>query len=115
MFSTTEANQLLKIPLVFQHYTEHKAMDNKMDFLRFIDMHYIHGCPNTPDYDKDMQLPFKTASRSIFTVSSAIVPTTANFTKFESYINIEKNKSHRQNQMLGLNFPSNIWQPPKSC
>lgn len=57
--STTEASQLLKIPIALQHYQEHKQTDKNMSLLSFLDMHYMHGSPHDGDYDRDMQLPFK--------------------------------------------------------
>lgn len=57
--STTEASQLFKIPVIIQHYQEHRQADKQMSFLSFLDMHYMHGSPHDDDYDRDMQLPFK--------------------------------------------------------
>lgn len=57
--ATTEASQLLKIPIVLQHYLEHRQANKDMSLLSFLDMHYMHGSPHDDDYDRDMQLPFK--------------------------------------------------------
>ena len=61
LFSVTEAHQLLKLPVIFQHYAEHKTENDKISFLEFLAMHYLHGSPNDKDRDRDMQLPFKTS------------------------------------------------------
>ncbi len=113
MFSTTEAIQLLKLPLILQHYKEHKATDNSMGFIRFIDIHYLHECPKAPDYSKDMQLPFKTVSRSMFSITSAIVPSTTSIINQDLLFDMEQIKYYKQNQKLDSTFPSNIWQPPR--
>lgn len=58
-FATTEAKQLFKIPVIFQHYAEHQQEDYHLSLLEFLDMHYMHGSPFDQDYDRDMKLPFK--------------------------------------------------------
>ncbi len=115
LFSTTEANQLLKMPLIFEHFKEHKALNKDLSFIQFLDIHYMHQCPKGKDNSKDMQLPFKTVSHSIFSISSAIVPTTAKIKWFIQLDNIQKIKSNLQNQFLLSTYLSNIWQPPRIC
>jgi hypothetical protein len=74
LFSTTEAHQLLKLPIVFQHYAEHQLEDKNISFIEFLDIHYMHGSPSDADYDRDMQLPFKSSVDCISNISFASVP-----------------------------------------
>ncbi len=66
LFSTTEAKQLLKLPLVFQHFKEHQKENKTISFLHFLKIHYLQGSPRDKDYNRDMQLPFKTSNDYIF-------------------------------------------------
>ncbi len=59
--STTEASQLLKLPVILQHFHEHQQRNPGISFFKFLDMHYLHGSPHDEDYERDMQLPFKRA------------------------------------------------------
>lgn len=73
LISTTEVSQLLKLPLILQHYHEHQAINKNISFLAFLDMHYMHGSPHDDDYDRDMQLPFKKADHHA-SISPVSVP-----------------------------------------
>ena len=77
--STTEASQLMKLPVILQHYHEHRQQDQKISFIAFLDMHYMHGSPHDDDYERDMQLPFKRADHHAV-VSPVIITPPAEFT-----------------------------------
>ncbi|NNU33092.1 hypothetical protein HK413_00860 [Mucilaginibacter sp. S1162] len=74
LFSTTELHQLLKLPVVFEHFAEHRKKNKNISFLQFPDMHYLHGSPKDKDYNEDMKLPFKTADNCTATVSPVLIP-----------------------------------------
>jgi hypothetical protein len=115
LFATTEAKQLLKLPVVFEHYAEHKQDDKQMTMLKFLSIHYLHGSPRDKDYDRDMKLPFKTSGDCISTVSSDIIPVTFQFSIVNPIeISLKPIFIHTYEFILS-SFPSTIWQPPKSC
>ncbi|OLY92010.1 hypothetical protein SAMN05444008_106213 [Cnuella takakiae] len=58
LFTNTELYQLVKMPVLLEHYQEHKA--GGMNLLGFLKEHYFNGGVRNPDYERDMQLPFKT-------------------------------------------------------
>jgi hypothetical protein len=60
LFGSTDAYQLLKLPLLVGHYVKHKRESPYMTVGSFIKMHYIDPQPFDNDYKQDMQLPFKT-------------------------------------------------------
>lgn len=60
-FGTTDAYQLLKFPIMLQHFVEHRREDPKMSFIAFLRMHYADKIVVDEDFSRDMQLPFKTA------------------------------------------------------
>ncbi|MEO7049922.1 MAG: hypothetical protein ABI091_31750 [Ferruginibacter sp.] len=74
LFSATEAYQLLKLPIAFEHFREHKAQDKKTGFLSFIIMHYFSGNTKDADYEKDLRLPFKTSDNFVMSVTPVTVP-----------------------------------------
>ena len=59
LLSTTQLIELTKIPVLVDHFKEHRSQNSSITLLGFLDMHYAHGCPKDADYDKDMELPFK--------------------------------------------------------
>ena len=65
----TELHQVLKAPLLVEHYYEHNDKE-ELSVLTFLEMHYLNGNVKDADYEKDMKLPFKT--HEISSVSFAI-------------------------------------------
>jgi hypothetical protein len=61
LLGATELSQLLKIPLLIEHYTEHKLDNGNLSLLSFMYMHYVVDDGATTDEQKDQNLPFKSA------------------------------------------------------
>ncbi len=65
-----ELYQLLKLPILFEHFSEHKRIDNSVSFTDFLGMHYWGTDINDDDDARDQQLPYKKAdvhlSQSVF-------------------------------------------------
>ena len=115
LLSSTEAHQLLKLPVVFQHYAEHKQENKSISFIQFLAMHYLHGSPKDKDYSRDMQLPFKSSADCPSSTAPAFVPVMVEIIPVKpSEISLNKN-SFLQYQILLSSYLANIWQPPKSC
>jgi hypothetical protein len=113
LISTTELHQLMKLPMVFIHFSEHKKLDSQITFLQFLDMHYMHGSPKDKDYQEDMKLPFKTDHNCVSTVFAAYIHqkkyTLTNKSTDISQIGIPLLK----NQFILSSFTTCIWQPPQ--
>jgi hypothetical protein len=76
-------------------------------------MHYLNGSPRDKDYDRDMELPFKTSSDNISIINN-FVPLNPTFS-IKNPIEILKKKNYtRLNQSSISMYLSNIWQPPKT-
>jgi len=59
ILDTTCACQILKLPLLIRHYTEHKILNPDIDVIEFLSMHYWGEDMDDNDEEKDMELPFK--------------------------------------------------------
>lgn len=117
LFATTDAYQLLKLPVVFQHFAEHRAEDKSISFLAFLDIHYMHGSPKDADYDKDMQLPFKKACPDCVSciAAAAFVPLTTSLSIDKHFVQRKQELVFPQDQTLTSSYLASIWQPPKYC
>jgi len=115
LFSTTELHQLLKLPMVFEHFSHHRKENRNISFLQFLDMHYMHGSPKDKDYSEDMKLPFKTADNCISSVSPVVVPSLATTLQNPIIYIPEKEMHIPRNELIPSSFLSRVWQPPKSC
>lgn len=59
LFSNTGLREMVKLPVLFAHYFEHKELDSSITFLTYLMDHY-NSVPHTDnDEDRDNQLPFK--------------------------------------------------------
>ncbi|WP_157576773.1 hypothetical protein [Asinibacterium sp. OR53] len=115
LFSTTQAVELLKLPVVFQHYHEHKMLDKDMTFLAFLDIHYMHGSPHDDDYDRDMQLPFKTPIHTTAAAANYVAPAPISIIAPKVFF-IEKKQPLIYNTIgYSFNYHSSVWQPPRAC
>jgi hypothetical protein len=53
---TTEAHEFLKLPMLFDHYTEHSSQRPELSFLDFLNEHYLGNAAHSHSHD---QLPFQ--------------------------------------------------------
>lgn len=65
----SEALQLLKMPVLVQHFWEHHEQDPQLSLARFLKLHYTGKYTLDEDYSKDQQLPFRTSNDLLNTVS----------------------------------------------
>ena len=71
LISFTEFREVLRLPLLVEHYQEHKGKVAEMSFLDFLVMHYKTDVPHD---DTDMSLPFKDCNH-YFSISLVVLPT----------------------------------------
>jgi hypothetical protein len=62
MMSFSELPQILKVPVLVQHFLEHKSIDPGTTFWAFIKEHYQGKIELDEDYKRDNQLPFRTTN-----------------------------------------------------
>ncbi|RYZ22460.1 MAG: hypothetical protein EOO10_21695 [Chitinophagaceae bacterium] len=70
--SFTEAGQLIKLPLLVEHYADHQSNDRTVSFASFLREHYLDSHQSDGDEKEDSQLPFKTCS--LTTTGSVFLP-----------------------------------------
>ena len=114
LISTTELYQLVKLPMLVEHFYEHQDQDQDITLWEFLCMHYAHGDVKDADYDKDMKLPFKShdgcSSSSVIAYIPKDFPTIAKPTH-----SVSKTYTIYEEQFLASSFLACIWQPPKTC
>lgn len=113
LLSTTELSELLKLPLLIEHYHEHKCSAPDLSFKDFLVLHYnnhLEGHAHNDDYEKDMQLPFITHSgfMGIAVVVPKMVSLADSHSGDESDKPVVVNDPFAQRLMV-----SQIWQPPR--
>ena len=113
MLSTTQLSELLKLPILIEHFIEHKQENKDLSFFRFLDIHYAHGNPKDADYDTDMKLPFKTLSNS--NITSVCFCSQIPYFKHNTIVHFKTGKQQFFDYSFTYSstFLSSIWQPPR--
>lgn len=114
LLAFTPFREVLKLPVLIEHYTEHRTADPNLSFFAFFSMHYLHGSPKDADYERDMQLPFKkitNAAVSVFVVTPVplAIPKNRN-----SYSKTKKVPIFYAAAYF-FNFQDPVWNPPRVC
>lgn len=110
----TSFREVLKLPVLVEHFIEHRAANPSISFLAFLDMHYVHGSPRDADYDRDMQLPFKMVSHTFLTLLA--IPSSAFTFHTARALYCKKEKPLLLDPAAySFNYQNTIWQPPKTC
>jgi hypothetical protein len=115
LISITELSQLVKLPLLVEHFSEHKQKDGQMSLWKFLHIHYSQNKLNDVDYEKDMKLPFKSHDGCINSIVSESVITSYYFLSAKPVFSHSNSYSSYTEQFLTSAYLTSIWQPPKSC
>lgn len=115
LISITELSQLVKLPLLIEHFSEHKQKDGHMSLWKFLHMHYSQNKLNDADHEKDMKLPFKSHDGCISSIVSESVPSNNYFLVSKPVFSHSNSYSSYTEQFLTSAYLTSIWQPPKSC
>lgn len=88
--------QLVKLPVLYEHFREHQQINPAVNFISFLSMHYLGDDNNDDDDEKDMQLPFKkndfNTSNLLFTHHSKITVATPHEWPIEKDFGIERSQ-----------------------
>ncbi len=115
LISTTELHQLSKLPLLIEHFGEHKKKNSELTFLDFLNIHYSGETKKDADHEKDMQLPFKSHDGCATTFIAANVPPTLSNLVLKEFSESIISFSSLEDCYLSSSYLSSIWQPPKNC
>jgi hypothetical protein len=112
LVTSTELGQLCKLPLLVQHYAEHKAENNSLSLIQFFYIHYGQGEIRKVDDDKDMKLPFKTP---LVSANSIFIAMTQSIHFFSIFINKEIQPKNYTLYQAFFYFSTldSIWRPPQ--
>lgn len=115
LFTSTEFGQFLRLPILIQHFHQHKEDDGIADFLDFLAAHYNVNKPIDEDHHEDTQLPFNShngCTHSINIIASFTLSVTPVLPQEYHH---EISHTIFQEQPYIPSFTANIWQPPKKA
>ncbi len=112
--ANTQLHEVFKLPTLIEHFIEHNQANPSLSFFDFLHMHYANGNVKYADYDKDMQLPFKSHHEcDNFVTVFSLLPNNPQIIQpvyFHKTLFCEYNHILISSAALEA-----IWQPPKFC
>ncbi len=111
--STTELYQFLKVPVLIEHFIEHKADNPEMSFYGFLKLHYDHHVKDA-DWKTDQQLPFITHHDFPTMVFTLHVPLTIDLKEPHLPATVHKIPVYND-EFSDREVVASVWQPPKFC
>ncbi|WOC51204.1 hypothetical protein BPO_0557 [Bergeyella porcorum] len=112
--SFSEVRQVLKLPLLIEHYLTHKQQNEEMTLATFFRIHYLEPQVQDADYEQDMQLPFKQIDLVSMALGIAFPQK-----QMQLYFTKEPTNYREQSHNFAYVEPfypsvfTSIWQPPK--
>ena len=120
LFSSTEAEQFLKLPSLFAHFLDHHQTNGETSMLAFLTNHYLvdeteedHKSETPEQHEHEHDLPFKSHDHCL-DINLPVYIAASNC----EIIKNETPEPIRKFRITGDTFPpdhflSSIWQPPK--
>ncbi len=116
MLSTdTQLMELLKLPLLLEHFQEHNQWDPDISFIGFMYMHYVSDDNTYGDQERDMQMPFKKLIHSFESQTGFIMPTPDFSIIPKTELVDQRQDVFTYSSGYSFYYLSSIWQPPRSC
>jgi hypothetical protein len=106
--SNTEFHEILRLPLLIEHFTEHKKLVGDISFWEFLVMHYKTNASHDAD---DSRLPFKDPAHS-FTAPTLAVPIHKIILRESQLIEEVSHISSYRESFISSHL-SDIFQPPR--
>ena len=113
LLAQTPLQQVLRLPILIEHYYEHRSQNGGFSLSAFLVLHYFSGNPKYADYERDMQLPFR--ANDVVLISSTVVPPAQLEVDFTPPVYKEKTYPLLGADDLPPRHAVAIFQPPKSC
>lgn len=110
--ATTSLKEVVKIPMLLDHFTEHKLENPKLSFLDFLTLHYANTQHKGGDCEKDLKLPFKSIGQNIVVLCFLSDSTHISPEQYSIQC-LFKKLLFFHNFSFITRFVDSIWQPPK--
>ncbi|MDB4900784.1 MAG: hypothetical protein JWQ63_65 [Mucilaginibacter sp.] len=111
LMQMTQLGELARLPLLVQHYIQHKHLHPETTIYGFFKMHYLDKTVVDADYDQDMQLPFKTVHLHCFALQMSMPQMV--LTLNNVFFPLIKEEIANQRFILPKSLLSSIFKPPR--
>ncbi|MFN8265899.1 MAG: hypothetical protein U0T11_07490 [Chitinophagaceae bacterium] len=109
----TPVHELFKLPALVAHFAEHRTEDAGISLLSFLRLHYLNGNQKDADYDRDMQLPFKTGECTLASFAAVFIPVGEKSVPDVPVAAFYKAAPGYKERNFSTHYLASIWQPPR--
>lgn len=109
----TPVLELFKLPVLLAHFHEHKAENNQLSLLGFLQLHYFSNHENKVQHKKHHELPFKTGEYMLVSLSVPALPVVEKTVPELPAVVEEKCYPKQQTPVFSSGYFACIWQPPR--
>lgn len=109
----TEACQLLKLPAFIIHFQEHLQENASVSLWSFLQEHYSDKLVIDDDFQKDMQLPFKTIDDCCTLITVSLLPQKIQLGEVVSFDEMPQHSEYPRH-FFHQSLCKDIFQPPKT-
>ena len=109
----TELREIVRLPILFEHFAEHKQRNKHVSFSDFIVLHYFSGHVKDADFERDQQLPFRGIHCEELSASVAL-PVESFEEPLPEISHATLNVGIYVSRFHSSLFQFAIWQPPKA-
>lgn len=111
LLSSSEFDQLVKIPALLEHFQEHRASDKNLSFISFIILHYQTDFAQGEQDSKHQDLPFK--SHECHNFSHLMVMDHCAAYSQPSFTSVSNDAPEQRQAFYHSESVASIWQPPQ--
>jgi hypothetical protein len=108
----TELRELVRLPILFEHFSEHKQQNNHITFSEFIVLHYFSGHLKDADLERHQQLPF--TGIHCEELSASVALPVESFEELPEITYATLNAGLYVSRFHSSLLQFTIWQPPKA-
>lgn len=115
MLSATATKELMKFPLLAQHFYDHVEENRNTGLVSFLLMHYYVEDGTDKDAAEDNQLPFKSAEYAAVASFTSLAPPAGAEISVNPFITDSHSFATYTDLFLPSQYLAAIWQPPRHC
>lgn len=115
MLAGRATSELLKLPILADHFNEHRQLNKNVDLISFLVLHYQVEDGTDKDAEEDKKLPFKSIEY-FGTTSFVTIITPLQVNDFlNPYLPAPPFYFTHDDDFVSSQFLASIWQPPRNC
>ena len=115
LFAGSITSELLKLPVLAEHFYDHKQSDKSIDFISFLVLHYEVEDGTDTDAEEDKKLPFKSIEYFGPASYASIISPFPVDNLLNPYLDSPHFYFTHDDGFFSSQFLAAIWQPPRNC